>query len=79
MLNIQPLVIKSPLHPSSSLECVKGKVYNEKMQFVQMIIHDINRIGTSIVEFLHKSRIFWRANAQIGLGVTSVEQMFIEE
>jgi hypothetical protein len=46
---------------------------------VQMIIHDIDRIGTSIINFLHRSRIRWRASAQIGLGVTSVELMFIEE
>jgi hypothetical protein len=31
MLNIKSLVVKSPLHSSSSLECVEGKVYNEKI------------------------------------------------
>jgi hypothetical protein len=31
ILNIQPLAIRLPLHSSSSLECAKGKVYNEKI------------------------------------------------
>jgi hypothetical protein len=31
MLNIQPLVVRSSPHSSSSLECVKGKAYNEKI------------------------------------------------
>ncbi len=30
-MNIQPLVIRSPPHSSSSLKCVEGKVYNEKI------------------------------------------------
>jgi len=33
MLNIQPLAIRLPPHSSSSLECAKRKVYNEKIQF----------------------------------------------
>jgi hypothetical protein len=56
VLNIQPLAERSLSHSSSSLKCAKGKTYNENMQFVQMIIHEIYRIGTSVVEFLHKSR-----------------------
>ncbi len=31
MLNIQPLVVRSPPHSSSSSECAKGKAYNEKI------------------------------------------------
>jgi hypothetical protein len=33
MLNTQPLAVRSPLHSSSSLECVEGKTYKEKIQF----------------------------------------------
>jgi hypothetical protein len=33
-------------HSSSYLECAEGKAYNEKMQFVQTIIHDTYKIGT---------------------------------
>jgi hypothetical protein len=38
-------------HSPSSLECEEGKVYNEKIQFAQMIIHDTYRFGTSVIEF----------------------------
>jgi len=31
MLNIQPLASRLPPHSASSLECVKGKAYNEKI------------------------------------------------
>jgi hypothetical protein len=31
VLNIQSLVARSPPHSSSSLECAKGKAYNEKI------------------------------------------------
>jgi hypothetical protein len=31
VLNIRPLAIRSSLHFSSSLECAKGKTYNEKI------------------------------------------------
>ncbi len=55
-LNIQSLAIRSLPHYLSSLECAKGKAYNEKIQFAQTIIHDIDITGTSIVEFLHISR-----------------------
>jgi hypothetical protein len=81
VLNIQLLVIRSLPHSSSSLECVEGKTYNEKMQFVQMIIHDIYRIGTYVVEFLCRrlSRRSWCARKQIGQGATLVDPVFIEE
>jgi hypothetical protein len=56
MLNIQPLIIRSLSHSSSSSECTKGKAYNEKIQFLQMIIHDLHMTGIVAVEFLRKSR-----------------------
>ncbi len=31
VLNIQPLVVRLLSHSSSSSECIKGKVYNEKI------------------------------------------------
>jgi hypothetical protein len=34
VLNIQLLVVRSPSHSSSSLECVEGKAYNKNIQFV---------------------------------------------
>jgi hypothetical protein len=52
MLNIQPLAIRLPPHSSSSLECVEGKVYNEKIQFAHKIIQDIDITRTFVVEFL---------------------------
>ncbi len=42
MLNIQPLVVRSPPHSSSFSECVERKAYNEKLQFAQTIIQDID-------------------------------------
>jgi len=59
VLNIQPLALRLPLHSSSSLECVKGKAYNEKIHFAQTIIQDINTTRTSVVEFLHRSERRW--------------------
>jgi hypothetical protein len=53
--------------------------YNENIQFTQTIIHDINTTGTSIVEFLHKSKRHWCAREQIGPRTTLVDPMFIEE
>jgi hypothetical protein len=41
MLNIQPLDVMSSPHSSSSSKCVERKVYNEKIQFAQMIIQGI--------------------------------------
>ncbi len=61
LLNIQPLALRLPPHSSLSLKCAKGKVYNEKMLFAQMTIHDIYRIRTFAVEFLHRSKRSWRA------------------
>jgi hypothetical protein len=52
VLNIQPLTIMSPLHLPSSLECAKGKAYNEKIQFTRAIIQDIDI--TKTIEFLRK-------------------------
>jgi hypothetical protein len=56
VLNIQLLVVRSSSHTSSSLECVEGKAYNEKIQFVHKIIQDIDTIGTFVVEFLCRNR-----------------------
>jgi hypothetical protein len=56
VLNISLLVVRSLLHSSSSLKCVEGKVYNEKIQFAQMIIQDINTIEAFVVEFLCRSK-----------------------
>jgi len=61
VLNIRALVVRSSSHSSSSLECVEGKTYNERIQFVHTIIHDINRTGTSAVKLLHR-RKHWHAN-----------------
>ncbi len=59
-MNIQPLAIKSLPH-SSSLECAKGKAYNQNIQFAHMIIQVIDTTGTFVIEFLHRSRQHWRA------------------
>jgi hypothetical protein len=79
MLNIQLLVIRSPLHSSSSSECAKGKTYNVKIYFAQTIIQDIHTIGTFVVDFLHRSRQCWRAREQTRLGATSIDLVCIEE
>jgi hypothetical protein len=75
MLNIQSLVVRSLSHSSSSSECVEGKMYNEKMQFVQTIIHDIYKTGASTVKILRRTRRSWC----VGLKVTLVDLVFIEE
>ncbi len=79
MLNIQPLATRSSLHSSSFSECVEGKAYNEKIQCIQMIIHDIDTLGTFVVEFLHISRRHWHAIKHTKLRVTSIDPVFIEE
>jgi hypothetical protein len=56
VLNIQSLAVRSLLHSSSSSECAEGKAYNEKIQFAQIIIQDINTIGTSTIELLRRSK-----------------------
>jgi hypothetical protein len=33
LLNIHWLVVRSPLHSSSSSKCAEGKLYNEKINF----------------------------------------------
>jgi hypothetical protein len=38
----------------------KKKVCNEKIKFMKTIIHDIDKIRTFEVEFLHKSKRRWR-------------------
>jgi hypothetical protein len=73
------LAIRSLLHSSSSSKCVKGKAYNEKIQFAQTIIQDINTIITSTFEFLPRSRQRWCAREQIKLEATSADLMCIEE
>jgi len=72
------LVVKLLLLFSSFLKCAKGKMYNEKMQFAQTIIHDIHRIRTYAIDFLHKSRRSWCVKDQIRLGATLVD-LVIEE
>jgi len=79
MLNIQPLASRLPPHSSSSSECVEGKAYNEKIQFAQTIIQDINTTKTSIVDFLHRSERRWCPKEQKGLKTTSIDSVFIEE
>jgi len=64
VLNIQPLVIRSMLHSSSSSESAEGMAYNVKIQFTQMIIQDIDTTKTFIVEFLHRSRQHWCAKGE---------------
>jgi hypothetical protein len=44
-----------------------------------MIIQDINTIGTSLVEFLHKSRRCWRVREHIGPRATSIDPMCIKK
>jgi len=44
-----------------------------------MIIQDMDITGTFAIEFLRKSRQRWRAREQIGLGVTSINSVYIEE
>jgi hypothetical protein len=56
VLNIQSLAIRLSSHSSSSSERVERKAYNEKIQFVHILIQDINTIGTSINHFLRRSR-----------------------
>ncbi len=79
MLNIQSLVVRSSSHSSSFSKWAEGKAYSVKIQFVQMIIQDIDTTGTSKIEFSHRSRRRWCARKQTGLGVTSIDPMCIEE
>jgi len=73
MLNIQLLIIRSLPYSSSSSECAKGKVYNEKIQFVQTIIQNINTIRTFVIDFLHRSKQRRHVRKQTRLGATSVD------
>ncbi len=79
MLNIQPLALRLPPHSSSLSKCLKGKAYNEKIHFAQIIIQDINTTRTFVVEFLHTSKRHWCPKEQIGLNVTSIDPVFIEK
>jgi hypothetical protein len=79
LLNIQLLTIRSLLHSSSTSKCVKGKVYNKKIQFAQVIIRDVNTTRTSVIEFLRKSKRYWRPKDQTRPRTTSIDPMFIEE
>jgi hypothetical protein len=54
-------------------------VYNEKIQFAHMIIHDINAISTFVVEFLRRNIRCWYVRKQMGLGATLVDLVFIKE
>jgi hypothetical protein len=54
-------------------------MYNEKMQFVQTVIHNIYRTRTSTFEFLRKSKRSWCTREEIGPGVTLVDLMVVEE
>ncbi len=67
------------MHSSSSSKCAKRKVYNEKIQFVQMIIQNIDITGTTIIEFLRRSRRHWHVNEHRGPRATSIDLMFIEK
>jgi len=46
VLNIQLLVVRSLPHSSSSSKCAERKMHNEKIQFTQMIIQDIDTTRT---------------------------------
>jgi len=53
--------------------------YNMKIQFVQMIIQDIDTTKTFIVEFLHKCKQHWCARKETGPKATSIDLVCIEE
>jgi hypothetical protein len=55
------LVIRLSLYSSSSSECAQGKAYNVKIQFVHIIIQNIDTIRTFAVEFLRTRRQHWHA------------------
>ncbi len=79
VLNIQLLAIITPPHSSSFWKCVEGTAYNEKIQFVQTIIQDIDSTRTSTIKFLCKSKRHWCAKEQTILGATLVDLVFIEK
>jgi len=64
LLNIHLLVIRSPLHSPSFLECEEGKANNENMQFAHTIIQDIYKIGTFAIRFLYRRKRGWSSNEQ---------------
>jgi hypothetical protein len=79
VLNIQTLVVRSLPHSSSSLERVERNAYNEKIQFEQMIIQDINTTKTFVVEFLCRSRQHRRVREKIGPRATLINLVCIQE
>jgi len=79
LLNIQLLVIRLSSHSSSTLKFVKGKAYNKKIQFAQMIIQDINITKISVIEFLRESKRHWRPKEQTRPRATSIDLVFIKE
>ncbi len=79
MLNIQSLAVKLPPCSPSSLKCKEGKTYNEKMQFAQVIIHDIYKIELFVVKFLCRHRKSWSGTNQVGLGATLVDSVYIKK
>ncbi len=79
LLNIQPLAVRSLSYSSSTSKCVKGKAYNKKIQFAQMIIQDTNTTKTFVIEFLCKSKRCWHPNEQTRPRATSIDPVFIKE
>jgi len=79
MLNIQPLAIRLPSHSPSSSECEKGEVYNEKMQFAHMIIQNIYKTRTFVIEFLRRCKTGWSSSVQARLIATSMDAVNIKE
>ncbi len=73
LLNIQSLTLRLSLHSSSTSKCVKGKAYNKKIQFAQMIIRDINTTRTYVIEFLRKSKRYWCPKEQTRPRATSID------
>ncbi len=55
-MNILSLFVRLLPNSSSFSKCVEGRTYNEKIQFAQMIIQDIYKIRTYVIEFLAKQK-----------------------
>jgi hypothetical protein len=78
VFKIQSLVKRSPPQLPSSLKCEEGKTYNEKMQFEQIIIHNIYISETSTVKLLHRHKRGWNVSEQEGPIITLMDLMNIE-
>jgi hypothetical protein len=63
----------------SSLQCVEGKQYHEKMQFAHSIIQDIYRSRTFVVKFLNRWKRSWSSSEQGGPKTTPVDLIYIQE